>query len=147
MCLAGLLDSKNCKSAWIILLPDRNSNNESPVNNNLNAIINQHDSFLVKNEHFYLKAEDKNFLLPNNARFNDRIMDATQALICKTLGIQEHYQSVLHWQKRVKPYKTVIQECVQLLHDDNNHWFLNFFFERRCSNMWQSQLNLDSDIE
>ena len=53
-------------------------------------------------------------------------MDAAHALICKTLGIQQHYQSVLHCQKRVKPYKVVTEEHIQLFHDGNNHWFLSF---------------------
>ena len=56
-------------------------------------------------------------------------MDAAQPLICKILGTQEHYQSVLNCQKKVKPYKAVTQESVQLLHDNNNHRFLS-----SCSN-------------
>ena len=46
--------------------------------------------------------------------------DATQALICKTLGTQEHYQLVLNCQKRVKPYKAVTIGHVELLCDDSN---------------------------
>ena len=46
-------------------------------------------------------------------------MVAAQALLCKTLGTQEHYQSVLNCKERerVKPYKAVTQEHVQLLHN------------------------------
>ena len=76
---------------------------------------------MVKNEHFYLKTEDKNILLSTDARLNDRIMDVAQALLCKTPGTQEHYQLVLNCQKRVKPYKAVTQKHVQLLHDGNYH--------------------------
>ena len=65
------------------------------------------------------KTEDKNILLSSDAWLNDRMLDAAQARICKTLGTQEHYQSVLNCQKRVKPYKAVTQEHLQLLHDGN----------------------------
>ena len=40
---------------------------ESAVNNNLNARSNQYDGFWLKNEHFYLKTEDKNILLSSDA--------------------------------------------------------------------------------
>ena len=53
-------------------------------------------------------------------------MDAAQALICRRLGTQEHYQSVFNCQKRLKPYKTVTQEHAQLLPEGNNPWFLSF---------------------
>ena len=55
-------------------------------------------------------------------------MDASQILICKALGTQ-NYQSVLNCQKRVKPYRAVTGEYIQLLHNGINHWFLSF-----CSN-------------
>ena len=55
-------------------------------------------------------------------------MDASQILICKALGTQD-YQSVLNCQKRVKPYRAVTGEYIQLLHNGINHWFLSF-----CSN-------------
>ena len=54
-------------------------------------------------------------------------MDATQALICNTLGTQKHNQSVSNCQKRVKPYKAVTEDYVQFI--GNNHWLVNF-----CSN-------------
>ena len=44
-------------------------------------------------------------------------MDASQILICKALGTQD-YQSVLNCQKRVKPYRAVRSEYIQLLHND-----------------------------
>ena len=60
MRVAEMIVNKNWKSAWLILLPDRNSwytiqriysqkalekSKESPVNNNLNARSNQHNGF------------------------------------------------------------------------------------------------------
>ena len=63
MRVAELIGNKNWKSAWLILLPDRNfwytiqriyrqkalkKSKESPVNNNLNARSTQRDGFLVK---------------------------------------------------------------------------------------------------
>ena len=67
-------------------------------------------------------------------------MDVAQALICKTLGMQVHYQSVLNCQKTVKCYKAVTQELKQLLHDGNNHWFINF----RSNSRVQACDSLDS---
>ena len=137
MRVAELVGNKNWRSAWLILLPDNNSwyaiqriywrkvlekSKEPPIKkppNNLNARSSQHDGFRLKNEHFYLKTEDKNTLLSSDTWLNHRI-------ICKTLGTQVHYQSDFNCQKRVKPYKAVAQEHVQLLHDANNHWFLSF---------------------
>ena len=52
-------------------------------------------------------------------------MDASQVLICKALGTQD-YQSVLNCQKIVKPYRAVMGEYIQLLHNGINHWFLSF---------------------
>ena len=65
-------------------------------------------------------------------------MDAAQTLLCKTLGTQEHYQPVFNCQKRVKRYKAVTQEHVQLLQDSNNHWFLSVCLNDRvqiCHNL------------
>ena len=60
MRVAKLNGNKNWKTAWFVLLPDRNlwyriprtywqkaleKSKESPVNNNLNARSNQHDGF------------------------------------------------------------------------------------------------------
>ena len=36
----------------------------------------------------------------------------------------EHLQSILNCQKKVKPYKAVTQEHIQMFHDGNNHQFL-----------------------
>ena len=101
---------------------------DSFVNNNLETDSNQRDGFWLRNDNFYLKVEDKNILLSSNAWLNDQIRDASQILICKALGTQD-YQSALNCQKRVKPYRAVTGEYIQLLHNGINHWFLSF-----CSN-------------
>ena len=115
--VAELIRDKHWKSAWLILMPDKCScytiqriyrrntlkeKKDSFVNNNLETDSNQRDGFWLRNENFYLKVEDKNILLSSNAWLNDKIMDASQILICKALGTQD-YQSVLNCQKRVKP--------------------------------------------
>ena len=81
---------------------------DSLVNNNLKTDSNQRDGFWLRNENFYLKVEDKNILLSSNAWLNDKIIDASQILICKALGT--HYQPVSNCQKRVKPYRAVTGE-------------------------------------
>ena len=86
--------------------------------------------FWLRNDLYFLKEEDKQILLSNNAWLNDRIMDAAQKLICKEIGTMDSYQSVLNSERKTEnPYESVSQEHVQLLHDGSNHWFLSF-----CSN-------------
>ena len=118
MHVAELIGKKNWKSAWLLLLPDRNSwytvqriywrkvlekSKKSPPI--LNARSNQHDGFWLKNEHFYKK--HKNILLSSDAWLNYRTMAAAQILIFRTLGTQAYYQSLLDCQKRIEPYKAV----------------------------------------
>ena len=77
-----------------------------------------------------LKKEDQHLLLSKDAWLNDRIMDAAQKLICKEIGTDESYQSVLISEKKtIDFFHPVFQEHVQLFHDGANHWFLSF-----CSN-------------
>jgi len=84
----------------------------------------------LQNEMYILKKEDQQLLLTKDAWLNDRIMDAAQKLICKEIGTDGTYQSVLNSEKQtVDPFHPVSQEHVQLLHDGINHWFLSF-----CSN-------------
>ena len=79
------------------------------------------------NEMYILKKDDQHLLLSKDARLNDRIMDAAQELICKEIGTDESYQSVLNSEKKtIDPFHPVSQEHVQLLHDGANHWFLRF---------------------
>ena len=102
--VAELIRDKHWKSAWLILMSDkcswytiqriywRNTLKEKKdwfVNNNLETDSNQRDGFWLRNENFYLKVEDKNILLSSNAWLNDKIMDASQILICKALGTQD----------------------------------------------------------
>ena len=56
--------------------------------------------FWLRNELYNLKMEEKQLLLSETAWLNDAIMDAAQRLICKTLGKEDEYQSVLNWQKK-----------------------------------------------
>ena len=84
----------------------------------------------LRNEMYILKKEDQHLLLSTDVWLNDRIMDAAKKLICKEIGTNESYQSVLNSEKKTNdPFHPVSQEHVQLLHDRANHWFLSF-----CSN-------------
>ena len=53
----------------------------------------------LRNEMYILKKEDQHLLLSKDAWLNDRIMDAAQKLICKEIGTDESYQSVLNSEK------------------------------------------------
>ena len=84
----------------------------------------------LRNEMYILKKEDQHLLLSKDAWLNDRIMSAAQKLICKEIGTDEPYQSVLNSEKiTIDPFHPVSQEHVQLLYDGANYWFLSF-----CSN-------------
>ena len=72
-----------------------------------------------------LVPQDKAILLSSSAWLNDSIMDVAQKLVCKALGKEEEYQSVLNWQKRGVHFQPVGYEHIQLLHDGKNHWFLS----------------------
>ena len=74
-------------------------------------------------------------------------MDAAQKLICKTLGEEDNYQSVLNNQKKTAiPFQPVYQDHIQLLHDGGAHWFLTFCSIGRvqiCDSL-KSKLNRNS---
>ena len=93
-------------------------------------------------EMYILKKEDQHLLLSKDAWLNDRIMDAAQKLICKEIGTDESYQSVLNSEKKtIDPFHPLSQEHFQLLHDGANHWFLSFCSNGRvqvCDNLCSS---------
>ena len=69
----------------------------------------------LRNEMYILKKEDQHLLLSKNSWPNDRIIDAAQKLICKQIGTDESYQSVLNSEnKTIDPFHPVSQEHVQL---------------------------------
>ena len=69
----------------------------------------------LRNEMYILKKEDQHLLLSKDAWLNDRIMDAAQELICKEIGTDESYQSVLNSERKtIDPFHPVTQEHVQL---------------------------------
>ena len=83
-----------------------------------------------KDNLYHLHFGDKEVLRSPTALLNDRIMDAAQKLVCKKLGADDDYQSVLNVQKRRgAPYRAVKDEHVQLFHDCFGHWLFTF-----CSN-------------
>ena len=80
----------------------------------------------------HLNKENADILHSQSAWLNDRIMDATQMLICKTLGDERSYQSVLNTQRKLSiPIRPVNHDYIQLLHNVSSHWFLNFCSSRR----------------
>ena len=85
------------------------------------------DVFWLQNDMYYLKMEDKLILMNKTCCLNDRIMDTVQRLICKTLGNEDAYQSVLNSQKEFEePFKVVENDHIQLLHNGINHWLLSY---------------------
>ena len=132
----------NCKIYWKsiknpIAIKDEASN-KAP---------NTEEQLWVRHELYFLKNEDANILKSQTAWLNDRIMDAAQKLICKTLGEEDNYQSVLNTQKNEAiPYNPVYNDHIQLLHDGGSHWFLSFFFRWSSSNMRQFKVYIKSFI-
>ena len=103
--------------------------------------------YWIRNNQYFLKEEDHQIILSKNAWLNDRIMDADQKLICKTLGEEDTYLSVLNNQKKTAiPFQPVYQDHIQLLHDGGAHWFLTFCSSGRvqiCDSL-KSKLNRNS---
>ena len=93
---------------------------EGEFDQNVNKI------FWLQNDMYNLMFDDKEILLSPSAWLNDNIMDTAQKLICKQLGDDAGYQSVLYVQKYFRPVNI---EHIQLLHDGSQHWFLTY-----CSN-------------
>ena len=92
-----------------------------------NKASNKEEQFWVRNDLYFLKNEDVNNVKSQTAWLNDRIMDAAQKLICKTLGEEDNYQSVMNTQKNEAiPYNSVCNDLIKLLHDGGSHWFLSF---------------------
>ena len=92
----------------------------------------------LRNEIYILKKEDQHLLLSKDAWLNDRIMNAAQKLICKEIGTDESYQSVLNSEKKsIDPFHPVSQEHVQVFHDGANHWFLSFFSNGRVQSSFK----------
>ena len=60
-----------------------------------------------------LHLEDEENLQSPTAWLKDQIMDPDQKLICKELGADGHYQSVLNvWKRQVVPYRAVKNEHI-----------------------------------
>ena len=93
----------------------------------MQRVLEKSCRIILQNKFYYLKNENKNILMTKDPWLNDRIMDATQKLICKVSGKTDSLQSVLNLQRRSKmPFRAVNNGHIQLLHDGNNHWLLSF---------------------
>ena len=86
-------------------------------NNQISDLLDEitEESWL-NNEMYSLKKEDQHILLSKDAWLNDRIMDAAQKLICKEIGNELSYKSVLNFQNKVvDPFHPVSQGHLKLL--------------------------------
>ena len=148
------------KSSWLLLESEKHSmyrirkvywkSIKNPIaikDEASNKAPNTEEQFWVRNDLYFLKNEDANILKSKTAGLNDRIMDAAQKLICKTLGEEDNYQSVLNTQKKAAiPLNPVYNDHIQLLHDGGSHWFLSFCSSGRvqiCDSL-KSTLNRSS---
>ena len=134
--LAEIVNNKKWRSAWIVINHDKYSwyiIERYYWKLNEKAILYEEKKdklYWLKNNLYHLLFEGEEILCSPTAWLNDRIMDAAQKLICKKLGADDDYQSVLNVQKhRAAPYPAVKNEHIQLLHDAYGHWLLTF-----CSN-------------
>lgn len=134
---------KNWKSAWMLIeevkyhwfmierifwKSKKQRVHFTPQANNITVDLD--NNLWLHNELYSLKKEDQKILFSKQEWMNDRIMDAAQKLICREIGSDSNFQSVLNSQIKVQlPFQPVTQEHIQLLHDGSHHWFLSF-----CSN-------------
>ena len=138
-CIRKGIGKKNWRSAWL-LMEKRNRNwfvierifwkskakqivysKHHLQDSNQQPAINDDvvEVFWLRNDLYFLKQEDEEVLLSNNAWLNDRMMDAAQKLICKEIGTMDSYQSVLNSERKTEnPYQPVSQEYIQLLQMD-----------------------------
>ena len=155
-----VVNSRKWKSSWLLLESEKHSmyrirkvyrkSIKNPIaikDEASNKAPNTEEKFWVRNDLYFLKNEDANILKSQTAWLNDRIMDAAQKLICKTLGEEDNYQSVLNTQKNAAiPFNPVYNDHIQLLHDGDSHWFLSFCSSGRvqiCDSL-KSTLNCSS---
>ena len=134
--LAEIVDDKKWRPKWVIINPDKHSwyiieRYYWKLNEKAIPSEKKKDKlYWLKNDLYHLHFEDEEILLSPTAWLNDRIMNTVQKLICKTLGADEDYQSVLNVQKRWGvPYCAVKNEHIQLLNAGSEHWLFTF-----CSN-------------
>ena len=125
-----VVNNRKWKSSWLLLESEKHSmyrirkvywkSIKNPIaikDEASNKAPNTEEQFWVRNDLYFLKNEDANILKSQTAWLNDRIMDAAQKLICKTLE-EDNYQSVLNTQKNEAiPYNPVYNDYIQLLHD------------------------------
>ena len=145
--LSEILNSK-WKSAWLVIFPDGGHipnwyiidrifwKTKSFIIPKLNAqvisVTGEEEElnsnyYWLKNDLYHLNRECNDILLSEASWLNDSIMDAAQILLCKALGTEKTYQSVLNWQKKCGvPFTAVNDRHIQLMHDGNNHWLLSF---------------------
>ena len=136
--LAEIVDNKKWKSAWLVINPEvhnwytieryywKSSGKAKAIPFEEKKV----EGYWLKNGLYHIYLEDKEILRSPTAWLNDRIMDAAQKLICKELGADDDYQSVLNVQRRGDtPCRAVDNDHIQLLHDGSGHWLLTF-----CSN-------------
>ena len=87
--------------------------------------------YWLKNDLYHLHFKDVEILGSSTAWLHDRIMDATEKLICKELRTDDNYQSVENVQKRRgAPCREVKNEHIHLLHVGSENRLLTF-----CSNV------------
>ena len=152
--VSEIVANQRWRSAWLVLESKSHSNfrvrrffwkKKDKLPTESSEIVETR--YWIRNDQYFLKEEDHQILLSKNAWLNDRIMDAAQKLICKTLGEEDNYQSVLNNQKKTAiPFQPVYQDHIQLLHDGGAHWFLSFCSSGRvqiCDSL-KSALNRNS---
>ena len=105
--ISEVVNKRKWKSSWLLLEPEKHpmyrirkfywivTDNEAP-----SEAPSKGEELWIHNELYYIKKEDANILHSENAWLNDRIIDAVQKLICKTLGDEGNYQSVLNTQEK-----------------------------------------------
>ena len=135
-----VVNNRKRKSSWLLLESEKHSmyrirkvywkSIKNPIDvkdEASNKVPNTEEQFWVRNDLYFLKDEDANILKSQTTWLNDRIMDPAQKLICKTLGEEDNYQSVLNTQKNAAmPFNPVYNDHIQLLHDGGSYWFLSF---------------------
>ena len=112
--LAEIVDDKKRRSTWLVMNPDKYSwyiieRYYWKLNEKAIPFEEEKDKlYWLKNDLYHLHFEDEEILRYSTAWLNDHIMDAAQNLICKELGADDDYKSLLNVRKcRGAPYCVV----------------------------------------
>ena len=117
--LVEIVGDKKWRSAWVVINPGKHSwyiieRYYWKLNKKAIPSDEKKDKLCqLKNALYHFHFEGEEILRSQTFWLNERIMDVAQKVICKELGVDDDYQSVLNVQKRGDaPYRAMKNEYI-----------------------------------